>query len=61
MEIIYFTVVAIGLYFLSDAILDWIERRRNARFEQRTLVFFGIILVLSLITFQLMDVLLGRV
>lgn len=57
MEIVYFTIVAVGLYFVADALLDRIERARGARFEQRGLVFFAIILVLSLATFQLMSLL----
>ena len=57
MEIVYFTVVAVGLYFVADAVLDRIERARGARFEQRGLIFFAIILLLSLATFQLMSLL----
>lgn len=57
MEILYFTAVAIGLYFLSDWLLDQIERTRGKRFPNRQLVFFGIILVLALATFQLMGAL----
>jgi hypothetical protein len=53
MEVVYFTVVAIGLYVVSDALLDFIERRRGVRFENRQVVFFVIILVLALITFPL--------
>jgi hypothetical protein len=58
MEILYFTAVAIGLYFFSDWLLDQIERARGRRFENRQLVFFVIILVLALGTFQLMGALL---
>jgi len=57
MEILYFTVIAVGLYAISDALLNYIERSRGARFEYRQLVFFGIILVLALITFQTMGLL----
>jgi len=57
MDVIYFTVMAVGLYFAADALLDRIEHARGARFEQRSLVFFAIILVLSLATFQLMSLL----
>ena len=57
MEILYFTVIAVGLYAISDALLNYIERSRGARFEHRQLVFFGIILVLALITFQTMGLL----
>jgi hypothetical protein len=53
MEIVYFTVIGLGLYAVSDALLDFIERRRGARFENRQVVFFVIILVLALITFPL--------
>jgi hypothetical protein len=54
MEILYFTVIAVGLYAISDAVLNAIERSRGARFENRQLIFFAIILVLALITFQTM-------
>lgn len=53
MEIIYFTAVAIGLYFLSDWILGRIEAARGARFENRSIIFFIIILVLAIASFQL--------
>lgn len=56
-EILYFTAVAVGLYFLSDWLLDRIEIARGKRFEYRQLVFFAIILVLALASFQLMGVL----
>ncbi len=55
MEMIYFTLAGLGLYFLSDWILNQIETRRGERFEQRPLIFFGIILVLALITFRLIN------
>ena len=54
MEIVYFTVVAIGLYAVSDAVLRWLERRRGAPFENRQVVFFVIILQLAMITFWLL-------
>jgi len=54
MEIVVFTLVAIGLYFGADALLDWIERRRGGRLENRQLVFFAIILSLALLTFWLL-------
>ena len=37
----------------SDWILNRIEIMRGQRFERRSLIFFGIILVLALITFRL--------
>jgi len=54
MELVYFSVIAIGLYFAADALLDWIERRRGKRFENRQVVFFAIILPLALLTFWLL-------
>lgn len=53
MEIVYFTLVGIGLYFGSDWILNRIETARGARFENRSIIFFGIILVLAIASFQL--------
>ena len=55
MEIIYFTVVAIGLYAVADGALRWMERLRGAPFENRQVVFFAIILPLALITFWLLQ------
>ncbi len=55
MEIIYFAVVAIGLYAVADAALRWLERQRGAPFENRQLVFFAIILPLALLTFWLLQ------
>ncbi|MGA8051543.1 MAG: hypothetical protein WCA09_15305 [Burkholderiales bacterium] len=59
MDIVYFTVVAAGLYFGADALLDWVERKRGARFENRQVVFFVIILPLALAAFWLMRVFSG--
>jgi hypothetical protein len=52
-EIIYFTLVGIGLYFASDWILDRIEAARGRRFENRSVIFFVIILVLAVVSFQI--------
>ena len=57
MEIVYFTLVGIGLYFASDWILDRIETVRGSRFENRSIIFFVIILVLALVSFQLIGLL----
>ena len=57
MEALYFTLVAIGLYFFSDWLLDRIERQRGRRFEQRSIVFFAIIAVLALVSFQVIKLL----
>ena len=51
MDIVYFTIVAIGIYFAADRILDFIERQRGKRFENRQVAFFAVILPIALITF----------
>jgi predicted PurR-regulated permease PerM len=57
MDIVYFTIIAIGIYFAADRILDFIERKRGARFENRQVAFFAVILPLALITFWLIRLL----
>ena len=54
MEVIYYTLIAGGLYFAADWLLDRIEISRGERFQNRgirSLVFFLIILVLAFLTF----------
>ena len=51
MDIVWFTVVAIAIYYGADAALEWLERRRGARFENRQVAFFAIILPLALAAF----------
>jgi len=53
--ILYYTLAGIVLYFLSDWILNQIEVARGARFENRSVVFFAIILILALIAFQIIN------
>ena len=55
MEMVYFTLVAIALYVISDWIVDMIERRRGERLENRSLVFFVIILVLAVASFSAIE------
>lgn len=57
MEAVYFTLVAVGLYFFSDWLLERIERQRGKRFEQRSIVFFAIIASLAIISFQIIQAL----
>lgn len=54
MEIVWFTLAGIGLYFFADWLLDRIETAREKRFEYRSVIFFFIILVLAVATFQLL-------
>ena len=53
MELIAFTLAGIVLYFFSDWLLDRIEQARGARFENRSIIFFVIILVLAIASFQI--------
>ena len=55
MEMLYYTIAAIFLYVVSDWMLNRIEIRRGERFENRSLVFFAIILVLSVVLFNLIQ------
>lgn len=60
MEIVYFTAVAVLLYLGADRAVDLIERRRGARFENRSVVFFVILIVSSLVVFRLIRLLTGE-
>ena len=60
MSIVWFTLVAIVLYLVSDWILQQIEVAAGKRFEHRTLLFFAILLTLALITFSLIGVYTGN-
>jgi len=53
-EALYFTLVAICLYVAADRLLDAYERRIGRRLEQRSLVFFAVLLVLALTSFALL-------
>ena len=57
MEFVYYTLAGIILYLLSDWILVRIEKIRGEAFEQRTLYFFVIILVLALTSFKAIELL----
>ena len=59
MELLYFTVAAIALYFVSDWIVDRIEQAAGRRFEHRTLLFFAIIFALGMVFFWLVRTLTG--
>ena len=57
MAYLYFTVVAIVLYFFSDWLLNMIEQRMGKRLKYRSVVFFAIITVLALGSFSFIDTL----
>ena len=56
---ILYTVAGLVLYFLSDWILNQVEIRRGQRFENRSVVFFVIILTLAAVVFSLIDYLMA--
>ena len=53
MDVIYFGIAAIALYFFSDLVLRGLESHAGRRFEQRSVVFFAILLGSALIVFAL--------
>ncbi len=59
MEVLLFTAVAVVLYLVSDRLLDAFERRAGRRFEYRSVIFFGILLVLAVATFSALQRLAG--
>lgn len=52
MQFLLFILVSLVLYFVADRVLREIERRRGAPFDNRSLIFFAILLVLALLTFN---------
>jgi hypothetical protein len=60
LEIVYFTFVAALLYLLSNWILDRVEIAAGRRFKYRSLLFFGILLVLAMISFYLIRLYTGN-
>lgn len=58
-EILLFTLNAIVIYLLADWILRTIEANRGEIFKQRQVVFFVIILVLALVSFKILQAVLG--
>lgn len=59
MEVVWFTIVAVVLYFVADFAVQRIEAALGRRLEYRTLIFFAILLVLALGSFALIRRFLG--
>jgi len=55
MQIVLFTLLAIVLYVVADRILDAIERRAGRRFDNRSVIFFAILLVLAVASFAIVQ------
>ncbi len=59
MQYVYFTVTAVFLYLISDMILVKIEKMRGKPLPNRSLIFFGIILVLAIVSFRIIEILMN--
>ncbi len=55
MQILLFTALAVVLYLVADRVLDALELRAGRRFEHRSLIFFGILLGLAVVTFAIVQ------
>jgi presenilin-like A22 family membrane protease len=55
MSIVYFTIVAVILYFAADWILERVEVAVGKRLEHRSLIFFAILLMLAVTSFSLIQ------
>ena len=53
METVYFTLVAIALYVFADWLLRRVEAHYGRTLDNRSLVFFGILLAGAMTTFAL--------
>ena len=60
MAYLYYTVTAVLLYLLSDWILNKIEQRVGKRLEYRSVIFFAIIMVLAVSSFEIIDRIVGE-
>jgi hypothetical protein len=54
-QILLFTALAVVLYLVADRVLDALELRAGRRFEHRSLIFFGILLGLAVVTFAIVQ------
>lgn len=58
MELIYYTIIAIVLYGISDFILNRIEMKVGKRLPNRSFIFLIIIMILSIGSFKLLQAIL---
>jgi hypothetical protein len=54
MGVIYYTLAGIILYLAADWILRRLEARAGRVFENRSLVFFALLLSMALVTFSIL-------
>ncbi len=55
MEIVLFTIVAVALYFAADWALRTLERIHGTQLPYRNVIYFVIILVLTLVSFEFLQ------
>lgn len=55
MQIVLFTLLAVVLYLVADRILDALERRAGRRFDNRSVIFFVILLALAVASFAVVQ------
>ncbi len=55
MQFVYFAIVAIGLYFVSDWILKAFESYRGKRLENRQIAYFLIFAALAVLVFSAIE------
>jgi predicted PurR-regulated permease PerM len=60
MAYLYYTVTAVILYLFSDWILNKVEQRLGKRLQYRSVVFFAIIMVLAIGSFEMIDRIIGE-
>ncbi len=60
LQTIYFTLVAALLYLVSHSIVNRMEAAAGRRFQYRSLLFFGILLALALLSFSLIRLYTGN-
>jgi len=52
MQIVLFTLLAVVLYVVADRLLVALEARAGRHFENRSVIFFAILLVLAIVAFS---------
>jgi hypothetical protein len=60
MQFVYYTIAALLLYVLSDWILVRMETFHGDRFKYRSLVFFGLVMILAVSSFKVIEILTTR-
>ena len=59
MEMLYYTIAAVVLYFVSDYILNTIEMKMGKRLPSRSFFFLIIITILAMVSFSFVRAVLG--